>query len=155
MSGLRTLVQSCDTCSLCHNMSVSPVAIEYFGELPIDVLIVVGVLVKTENDVSQEVVMGPNREILRSIFEKYNLSFATTFLVKCKTDTKKYNKGDIKRCNWLKTEISTLKPKWKIGMGDLKYSDVQFDLITHSPHTELGSAESIKRFCKKIESLIK
>lgn len=155
MSGLRTLVQSCNKCELCKNMSISPVAIEYFGEEPIDVLIVIGSTVKSQNDLSQEVVSGPNREILKSIFTKLKLSFATTFLVKCVTNKPTNSKRNVVLCEWLKKEVDTLKPKYIIGMGDTKYSDISFDLLTKSPHLELGNKESTAGFYKKIESLIK
>ena len=93
-------------------------------------------------------------EIMKSIFGKLKLSFATTFLVKCVTDTKKYNKSNIQSCNWLKTEIATIKPKWVIGMGDMKYSDCKFDLITKTPYMEFSNNKSIDMFSDQIERLI-
>lgn len=155
MSGLRTLIQDCMSCPLFINMEISPVATEYFGNPPIDVLIVIGSLVKEENDKNQEVVMGPNREILKRIFNtKFKLSFATTFLVKCCTETKKLNKGDVRKCDWLKTEITTIKPKLVIGMGDMRHSDCKFDLITKTPHVEFSSNKSIDIFSAEVERLI-
>ena len=95
MSGLRTLIQSCDKCELCKNMTVSPVAIEYFGKEPTDALIVVGSTVKEQNDLMQEVISGPNREIIKKIFAELNLSFAVTFLVKCITNKPTNSKRNV------------------------------------------------------------
>lgn len=154
MSGLRTLIQSCDKCELCKNMSVSPVAIEYFGKEPTDVLIIVGSTVKEQNDLMQEVISGPNREIIKNIFTKLNLSFATTFLVKCITNKPINSKRNVVLCEWIKKEIDVVRPKYIIGMGDVKYADINFDLITKSPHLELGNKESTVMFSKKIERLL-
>lgn len=154
MASLRTQIQNCEQCELCKNMTVSPVAIEYFGEPPVDVLVVVGGPVKEHNDKTQEVITGVDRKIMIDIFKKLNLSFALTFLVKCRTEKAQYNKRDVLACDWIHKEMDATRPKVVVGMGNLKYSDVKYDKIYPSPSKVFENTFNQEWFISHLGSLI-
>jgi len=154
MSGLRTRQQECKMCDLCNNMDVSPVAIEFFGT-PVDVLFVIGGKVKQRQDDYQEVLSGPDKKILESVFQKLGLTFATTMLVKCKSDNSVNTKKNVRDCEyWTETEVSELKPKLVIGVGNVKYSNIKFDMVIGSLNKILSSRACLAQIINDIENAI-
>ena len=157
MSSLRTRQQSCKECKLCENMNVSPVAIEFSGS-PVDVLFVIGAHVKQRQDDYQEVLSAPDKKILELLFQKLKLKFAVTLLVKCKNSEAfvgPNTKKEVKDCeHWIKTEIDELGPKLVVGVGNVKYSSVKFDMVIESFNKILSSSPRTDILLNDIEAAI-
>ena len=157
MSSLRTRQQGCKECKLCENMDVSPVAIEFSGS-PVDVLFVIGSHVKQRQDDYQEVLPAPDKKILESLFEKLKLKFAVTMLVKCKNAKYKIGpntKKEVEDCeHWITTEIKELAPKLVVGVGNVKYSSVKFDMVIESFNKILSSSPRTHILLNDIEASI-
>lgn len=154
MSGLRTRQQECTMCDLCNNMDVSPVAIEFFGT-PVDVLFIIGGKVKQRQDDYQEVLSGPDKKILESELKKLGLTFAATMLVKCKNENSVNTKNNVRDCEyWTETEVSELKPKLIIGVGNVKYSTIKFDMVIESFNKILSSSPRTNILLNDIEAAI-
>lgn len=153
MASLRTLTQDCSKCNLCKNMTISPVAIEMVHWQP-KLLVVVGVPVKLDNDLSQEVISGVDRGLLDKVLSTIGIPYALTFQVKCKSENGQYKKGDYKTCDWVKKEIEQLSPRFVVGMGKFKYSDIKFDLITESPARVFVNKKKTDLFKSELEAII-
>ncbi len=154
MANLLTEINNCEQCSLCKNMTVSPIAPQIFGKNP-EILIIISGLVSSENDSSQSVLSLLDQKILEKIFKDLNKSFILTFQVKCITNKKYHTKQDIKSCNWIKKEIDLFKPKSIILMGPDKYNDVpDIKLYTESPKVIFASSIKTENFIKMLKAIL-
>jgi len=154
MANLLTEINNCEQCSLCKNMTVSPIAPQIFGKNP-EILIIISGLVSSENDTSQSVLSLLDQKILEKIFKDLNKSFIITFQVKCITNKKYHTKKDIKSCNWVKKEIELFKPKHIILMGPDKYNDVtNISLYAESPKVIFASSIKTENFIKMLKAIL-
>lgn len=139
----RQLIQLCSKCDLCHNMTISPIATEYFGTKP-KVLIVNGSTPSELNDISQETISGPERKILVDIFFKLKVEFAVTLLMKC-VPKNRYTKSQYKVCTeWIDKEIKYIQPKLVIGMGANVNKYVKCNYICRAPSLTLNNKKDIQ-----------
>ena len=149
---IRDIIQDCKLCPLFNNMQISPIAPEIFGANPL-ILFVFGSTPTQLNDLSQEVITGANRVILSNLCKDFNISYATTFLIKCQKNSA-YKKTDFKTCcTNIQKEVSCLGVKSVIGFGKSVSNYIECDYCFDSVNIALNNKKKLEQIKKSIQKV--